>query len=334
MIPTDNGHKTYDDGDWEQPDAPASGQEAATVCANCGNPLRENAVKGELLGGDHLLFCSHRCWQIYRHSAPASERDIVAHAEFEAGYEAAGAVKIQGVFLESFRALHNKGTQLHPAQITYLFSLVDSLQAELANARLDIAYYKTLIDDKNKSFQTIGAALGLSGKFKDQFGTDQIEQAAKTIMEDREIITDIRNLCMKVQDERDELRAQNANLQAELTATRQQLAAAGAVINATSKALLGVMNLSPIAKNYDENLIKMLTNIKSILDANTPQPAPEASDLRAAVAPFAAAADACDGYDPSMVVRMYLNTSPGSRLVGEFLLSDLRKLAAALKAGE
>jgi hypothetical protein len=74
--------------------------------------------------------------------------------------------------------------------------------------------------------------------------------------------------------------------------------------------------------------------LPAIDSAGNSAPAPEASDLRAAVAPFAAAADACDGYDPSMVVRMYLNTSPGSRLVGEFLLSDLRKLAAALKAGE
>lgn len=41
-----------------------------------------------------------------------------------------GGDKVQGVFLETFRKLHDNGTQLHPAQITYLFSLVASLQAE------------------------------------------------------------------------------------------------------------------------------------------------------------------------------------------------------------
>jgi hypothetical protein len=81
--------------DAAQPDAPTSGQEAATVCANCGNPLRENAVKGELLDGDHLLFCSHRCWQIYRHSAPASEQDIEAFKQFEAGHQAADASALE-----------------------------------------------------------------------------------------------------------------------------------------------------------------------------------------------------------------------------------------------
>jgi regulator of replication initiation timing len=101
--------------------------------------------------------------------APASEQDIEAFKQSEAGYQAADTVKIQGVFLESFRALHNKGTQLHPAQITYLFSLVDSLITENANL-------KTVADD--------------------------------------------------LVEERYHLRSKNATLQAELTATRQQLAAA------------------------------------------------------------------------------------------------------------
>lgn len=97
-------------------------------------------------GGFHVTSTNHETseWQgklgaenvdyfTVRWLAPAPSEQDAAVSKPEAGTE-----KIQGVFLESFRALHNKGVQLNPAQITYLFSLVASLQAELEQARKQV----------------------------------------------------------------------------------------------------------------------------------------------------------------------------------------------------
>lgn len=233
-----------------------------------------------------------------------------------------------------------------------VLAAIDRLITENANARVDVDHYKAITADMDKSLQTIGAALGLSGKFKDQFGTDQIEQAVKTIMEDREFITDIRNLCMKAQDERNELRTQNATLQAELTTTRQKLAAAGdsadkAVERAERDHLLmheAQVEADRLRSEMQEALACLRTSLpplnfpypsqQAFLDEMrhqaarvldkalqaTPQPAP--SDLRAAVATALTDLEA-------IATGMTGDLTPAN--VANIALD---KLATALKAGE
>lgn len=144
----------------------------------------------------------------------------------------------------------------------------------------------------DKSMQTIGAALGLSGQFKEQYGTAHIEQAVKVIMEDREIITDIRNLCMKAQDERDELArklmAAMDGKPSPLMLNEEVASSDSALVAAVKQVIALAPDEKPVVPyEVDASTLHESTmwHVKQILAAAlqaTPQPAP-ASELVAAV---------------------------------------------------